>query len=133
MTVDGSIVSYIMIYWTRALAKHLGISIGGSEGQTAWEYLMMLVVLLAWASDFRDSGLIVLGDNVTALIGILNLRGKRDLTAITRELSWRRVRYAWRYAVAHLPAEHNILADALSRIAATSGSERKNFPPSWLV
>ena len=128
LTVSGSIVSYIMISWTHALAKQLGTSIGGSEGQTAWEYLMMVAALLAWASEFRDEGLIVMGDNVAALNGILNLRGKRGLTAITRELSWRRVRYAWRYAVAHLPAEHNLLADALSRVAAPSGSERKDFP-----
>jgi len=126
--IDGSPKEYAQVAWTPAVAKKLNASIGGSEGQTAWEYLMMFLALVLWASAFRETGLIVLGDNLAALSGILNLRGRKAITIVTRELSWRRVRYAWRYAAGHLPAEHNVLADALSRLDAPAGSEHKAFP-----
>ena len=48
---------------------------------------------------------------------------------VARELAWRKVRFGWRYSVAHLPAEGNVWADALSRLVAPQGSESKTFPP----
>jgi len=51
---------------------------------------------------------------------------------ITKEISWRRVRYAWKYTASHLPSEHNEFADALSRLHAPAGSEHKAFPDALL-
>ena len=50
--------------------------------------------------------------------GLITLKGKGGMTTIVREISWRRTRHGWKYDVAHLPAEANIHADALSRLAA---------------
>jgi len=130
LKMGGKPVSFIQCTWTSSLAAHLGTSLGKSDGQTTWEYLMMLISLVCWASHHTREGLIVMGDNLAALGGILNLRGKSKLAAVTREVAWRRVRFGWRYAVAHLPAEHNLEADALSRVAAPAGSEQKVFPAS---
>ena len=111
------------------MAEHLGVTIGLPAGQTTWEYLVILLALEIWAARFRSSGLLLLGDNLGALEGALNHRGRGDLSKITRELSWRQVRQAWLYAVAHLPSEANVVADRLSRLHAPAGSDRKSFPP----
>ena len=50
----------------------------------------------------------------------LHIKGRNALSKIGRELSWRRARDGWRYVVGHLPAERNVIADALSRLAAPS-------------
>ena len=70
----------------------------------------------------------ILGDNISALQCAVTLKGKRALTAVSRELGWRRIRQGWWYAVGHIPAEDNHLADALSRTSAPEGSERKSKP-----
>ena len=70
----------------------------------------------------------LLGDNTAALNAAVSYRGKNVLGLISREISWRKVRFGWRYAVGHLPSEHNLLADALSRLDTAAGSERKDFP-----
>jgi len=88
---------------------------------------MLYVALFVWASDFR-SGLLLLGDNISSLAGVINLRGKSVLNLITKEVAWRKVRCQWRFAAGHLPTELNHLADCLSRIAAPAGSERKDLP-----
>ena len=61
-------------------------------------------------------------------MGALNLRGRASLSKITRELTWRQVRQAWLYDVGHLPSEANVVADALSRLRAPPGCDRKAFP-----
>ncbi|CAK0887156.1 unnamed protein product, partial [Prorocentrum cordatum] len=65
----------------------------------------------------------IAGDNVAALEGALDFRGKGLLNHITREIAWRRARRRWEYVVSHLPAEHNETADALSRPAAPDPAE----------
>ena len=47
------------------------------------------------------------------------LRGKAKGAegALARELFILKARLGWRYAVAHLPSEANVVADALSRLA----------------
>jgi len=119
---------YVMMTWTPRMAEKMRTRIGDSAGQTSWEYFVLFVALQTWASDFR-SGLLLLGDNLSSLAGILNLRGRGGaLNAITKEIAWRRVRYGWRFAAGHLPTERNKLADSLSRVAAPSGSEQRSFP-----
>ena len=69
----------------------------------------------------------MLGDNLAALGGALSFKGANELNRITREMAWRKVRGGWHYACGHLPAEHNEVADSLSRLAAPPGN-RKDFP-----
>ena len=51
-------------------------------------------------------------------MGAIDLRGRNLLTCVTGEISWRRARLGWAYAVAHLPSELNTAADSLSRLYA---------------
>ena len=63
----------------------------------------------------------VLGDNTAALSDALALKGKGIMLAVARELSWRQPRRKWSFDVGHLPAEHNVVADALSRTTDPKG------------
>ena len=74
----------------------------------------------------------MLGDNISALANSLSLKGKGAQAQISRELAWRKVRHAWRYAVGHLPSEGKLLADGLSRTGAPDGSEQREFPAALL-
>jgi len=130
--VGGKPVEYAEVRWRRRDAKKLKTSIGSPDGQTTWEYVVVLLGLLIWGSEHRETGLALLGDNLAALGGALSMKGRGSLSTVTRELAWRRVRFAWRYAAGHLPSEHNVLADALSRLHCPAGSERKEFPPQLL-
>ena len=49
---------------------------------------------------------------------------------IARELFILKARHNWRYAVAHLPSESNVLADALSRVAQPG---RPSIPPAEVL
>ena len=118
---DGLIVEYFSILWTEADAPHLGVVPGDCRHQTFFEFLTLLLALLVWGDWFVDESLAVLGDNVGALTSALSLSGRGSLLAVARELSWRRARRRWSYEVAHLPSEHNVVADALSRVADPSG------------
>lgn len=40
------------------------------------------------------------------------------MAAIAREIAWRRARYNWQYMIGHLAAEHNMEADAISKLSA---------------
>ena len=114
---------FIVMNWDDAVCKILGAGRGDSQWQTLWEYVAMLVALMVWGDRFTSAAVTLAGDNVAALEGALNLRGKRSLTMVTRELAWRRVRGRWCYQVAHVPAEHNVLADTLSRMGAPHPAE----------
>ena len=92
-----------------------------------WEYMVVWLSLELWGDRFRSQGLALLSDNLAALNGALSLKGKAGLSRITRELAWRKVRRGWRYACGHLPAERNLLADALSRVSAPA-ENAKLFP-----
>ena len=63
----------------------------------------------------------VLGDNTAALSSALALKGKGVMLAVARELSWRQSRRKWSFDVGHLPAEHNVVSDALSRTTDPKG------------
>ena len=120
--------------WCRSLLgqRPRGVLLRGLDGerlrQAQSEDRRPRVVLLTWATKFRDQGFAILGDNLSSLTRAIELQGRGKLTAITREISWRRVRLGWRYAVAHLPTEVNATADALSRLSAPEGSDIKPFP-----
>ena len=101
---------------------------GSPASQTTFEYLALYLVLRVWGDAFARQGLAILGDNVSSLGCVVNLKGRAALANISREIAWRRIRRSWRYMVAHVPSEHNGLAYALSRLAAPSGSEKREFP-----
>ena len=63
----------------------------------------------------------VLGDNTAALSNSLSLKGRGIMNAVAREVSWRQSRRKWAFEVGHLPAEYNVVADALSRTADPKG------------
>jgi len=119
----GAPAEYFAVAWAPDVCGLFGICTGDPKHQTFWEYLTVLLALCEWGDSFRAEVLTVAGDNVPALEGALNLRGKGLLNHITREIAWRRARRRWEYAVSHLPAEHNMTADALSRLAAPDRAE----------
>ena len=102
--------------------------VGDPRCQTSFEYLTLFLVLQTWAAAAREHGLAILGDNIAALQSAISLRGRGTLNDLSREISCRRVRFAWHYAVGHVPAEDNAIADALSRTAAPAGSEHRERP-----
>ena len=124
----GHPIAFTRIAWTEQWAKKLSAIIGRPNDQTTWEFVMALLVLMLWGTEHREEGLALMGDNTAALAGAANLRGRGPLVFVARELDWRKVRLGWRYSVAHLPAEGNVLADALSRLVAPAGADVKAFP-----
>ena len=56
----------------------------------------------------------------------LDMKGKGPMLRISAELSWRKAKFGWLFAVGHLPTEANLLADALSRLS--DPTEPKDFP-----
>ena len=58
----------------------------------------------------------------------LAMKGSGILAAICREIAWRVARFRWAYAVAHLPAENNKVADRMSRIRDPSLPELTQLP-----
>ena len=81
----------------------------------------MLLCLLTWGKHFVNESVVLYGDNTAALSGALSLKGKGNLLAVAREIAWAQVKHGWKFETAHLPSEHNQVADALSRIADPKG------------
>ena len=127
LILKGRISEWWALAWTAADAKHLKTEIGNPAGQTSWELLAVFLCLVLWGAAHRGPGIALLGDNLSSLEAALHLKGRGPLAQIARELSWRRAREGWRYAVGHLPTERNTLADALSRLAAP-GKEAMKVP-----
>ena len=76
-----------------------------------------MLALVVWGHTFTKDRLDLLGDNTGALQNALTLKGRGILMAVAREVSWRQAKYGWCFQVGHLPAEANVVADALSRVA----------------
>jgi hypothetical protein len=104
--------------WTALTAAHLHVVTGLPEFQSFWELLACLVCLILWCDRFEGKSIAVLGDNTAALTDALNLTGKGHMIFPAKEISWRQCRAGWRFRVGHLASEHNLLTDALSRVAA---------------
>ena len=116
---DGKPIQYWHCTWPDSLCRRFGAAVGLPKWQTLWEYIAALVCLLVWADDFAvGQCLTLMGDNIGALTGAAHFRGRRELNAVTREISWRKAAFQWSYVVAHLPSEANDWADSLSRLAA---------------
>lgn len=75
-----------------------------------------LVLALRRYQDIKP-GMVYLGDNTASLGMALRGKARGAEGALARELFILKARHGWRYAVAHLPSEANLVADALSRLA----------------
>ena len=115
LRINGVATEYFVCRWTRASAAHLGVVPGISKYQSFWEFFTLVLALILWADAYTDCSLSVLGDSTSALQDALNLSGRREMVALAREVAWRQIRGRWQFRVGHLPAEHNLFADALSR------------------
>ena len=118
LKVGGKATQYTAWVWSDADVKHLGVVTGIPKYQTFWEMLCVALSLVTWSPQFTQQTLTVLCDNKSSLQAALDLKGKHCMLAIARELAWRKARYQWSFAVAHLPKEQNTVADALSRLQA---------------
>jgi hypothetical protein len=117
------VVEYFSVIWTDEDAEHLHVVTHDTKHQSFWEFATLLLALMTWGDRFVLEPVLVAGDNTAALSGALALKGRGELLAVARELSWRQARRGWRFAVGHLPSEFNVVADALSRTADPKGVE----------
>jgi hypothetical protein len=93
----------------------MGVVPGIPKCQTFWEYVTLLLALITWCDNYTTGSVAVLGDSQSALQDAINLSGRREMLAVSREVAWRKIRGNWQFMVGHLPAEFNLFADALSR------------------
>ena len=116
LRMSGRAVSFFEGAWTQTDEEDLDVVIGKPDGQTTFEYAALFLVLLTYGELHRNTGIVILGDNVASLSLALSMKGHKTLGSISREISWRRVRLGWRYLCGHLPSEQNGTADKLSRL-----------------
>ena len=109
------IVEYVFIEWNEEHFGPVGAWPGDSRFQTFWEFLMLLLSLLLWGSNFVAEQVAVLGDNTGSLQNAIDMKGRGLLATVARELAWRRARFNWEFVVGHVPSEKNVIPDALSR------------------
>ena len=94
----------------------MDISPGESRHQTFWEMLTLVLSLMTWGDHFVTEAVAILGDNTGSQSNALALKGRGPLLQLARELAWRKAQRRWCFDVGHLPSEHNVEADALSRL-----------------
>ena len=114
--VNGDLKEWFALEWSNIAWLH--ICIGESRHQTFWEFMTLVLAAVQWCPMFHN--LLLCGDNVASLQLALSHKGQGSIAVVARELAWRKARNLWQYAVAHLPAEANKLADRLSRLADPS-------------
>ena len=103
---------------------------GDHRGQTAFEFLTLLICTVTFSELLTDTGAVIRGDNLSALNVSNDLASTAPgMNAIARELAWRKIVLQWKYKLKHLPAEQNDEADALSRLTA---DPRRAFPAKAL-
>jgi len=103
--VKGIATELLILHWSADAEQYLEQERGKPDGQTTWEYLAMYVALLTCGVRFRTAGIAIAGDNLAALGGILNLKGKStSLTKITREIAWKKTRFGSSAAGTYRPS-----------------------------
>ena len=103
--------------WEDLSLHILKAKFGDHRGQTAFEFLALLVCTVAFGRALRTTGATIRGDNLGTLRVSNDLSSAAPaMNAIARELAWRTIVYRWRYRLLHLPAKQNDKADALSRL-----------------
>ena len=121
---NGTLMEWFALDWEDL--PQLQVKRGLSKHQTFWEFLTLSLAMVRWCPML--DGLLICGDNVASLQLALSHKGRGEIAAVSRELAWRVARGGWRYAVAHLPAEANVLADRLSRLSDPSLPPLGNMP-----
>ena len=104
---------------------------GQSAGQTFFEVLAVLLAIELWCTDATPT--VVLGDNTAALQDTLDMRGKGAHASLSLALAVLRCSRTLRIAVAHLPSEAKLLADALSRQAEPGNAKPWPFAAASAV
>ena len=89
-----------------------------------WLSLRLFLALCRYAPLFP--GMTYFGDNTASLQMALSGKAKHELGHVARELFLKRAKQDWCFSVAHLPSEHNEVADTLSRLAEPG---RTSSPP----
>ena len=131
MMVKGKVIEYWYCKWGRGDAAHLGAQPALPAHQTFWEALALLLCMMAWSSHFEKGNVVlIIGDTVPSLQNTLDLKCRRSLSAVSRDIAWRKARFVWHFDVGHLPSEHNLAPDCLYRQYAL---EPKPWPFSELV
>jgi len=113
-------IEYFSVVWDEGILRRIGATQGDSRWQSVWEFVTLLLSLLLWGHLSAESLLCILGDNIAALQLALTLKGRGHMLTISREISWRKIRFNWHFGVQHLPKDQNTVADALSRMYAPS-------------
>ena len=116
---------YFACTWSQDDFEGRKVDIGSSASQTFFETLVMILALELWGQTLRPT--VVLGDSTAALQEALSLRGKGIQAELAQALPVLVVSRSLSIAVGHLPAEANLTADALSRLAEPGGSYRNPF------
>ena len=115
LKVNNVIIRYFFVKWANEDFARKGVLIGQCKWQTFWEFLTLLIAAITWSKHLSDEGVLMAGDNTASLQLAMDRKGKKQCNCIARELVWRHARRQWRFDCAHLPAEQNLVADALSR------------------
>ncbi|CAK0821592.1 unnamed protein product, partial [Prorocentrum cordatum] len=111
-------VEYFVVTWDSTILALFEAEAGVSRWQLLWGFVTLLVCLLLWGRHAVDHVLTIHGDNVAALQDGLAMKGRGRMLDVAREIAWRKARYNWTFTTAHIPAELNDDADALSRLTA---------------
>ena len=101
-------------------------TVGDPAGQSFWECLACFLTLELWAPE--DEPFAIQGDNIGPLQNLSKLKGRGAQVQIAKEIAWRQAARWWLPVPVHLPSELNVLADALSGLAAPAGANHKDFP-----
>ena len=128
---DGTATECFHDELTVADEKVLGHRRGSSDGQQAWESLVILVALRIWSSKWRGRRITlrVASDSVTALTALVKMKATGHGPAVVaRELALDIAEALYDPSVVeHIPGVSNVAADWLSRAEKRSSSP---MPPS---
>ena len=112
-------LSHTHFTWAPSTLRILKTTTGDCRGQTAFEYMTLLMAAITFSKVLSETGALIKGDNLGALNEALKLKSTAtSLNIISREVAWRKIVQRWSYSLEHLPAELNDEADRLSRLKA---------------
>ena len=122
---DDVATRYFACTWAQGDFEGMQVKVGSSSSQTFFETLVMVLALELWGHSSRPT--VVLGDSTAALQEAISLRGKGLQEVVAQVLSVLMVSRGLSVAAGHLPAEANLDADSLSRLAEPHGSYKDPF------
>ena len=105
--------------WTDHTLSVLDARRGCCDFQSIYEFFTLFLVCVAFSTILKDTGAVILGDNLASLNEALKLKSTVPrMNNIAREIAWRKIALRWQFLLEHLPAELNDEADRLSRLNA---------------